>query len=30
MLADLGIASDVIEKYRKPGSWTYRITRNKD
>jgi len=30
MLVDLGIASDVIEKYRKPGSWTYRISRNKD
>ena len=30
MLADLGIASDVIEEYRKPGSWTYRISRNKD
>lgn len=30
MLADLGIASDVIKKYRKPGIWTYRITRNKN
>ena len=30
MLTDLGVASDVIEKYRKPGSWTYRISRNKE